>query len=61
MTPKAFLVGEATRALRYVDAYGKVVDLLVTRAEIATHMLDLSDDALARATFLRSRLDIVDA
>lgn len=61
MSPKAFLVGESTRALRAASAYERVVAYFVKRAEIAAHMLDLPDDELARATFLLATLKIGEA
>jgi hypothetical protein len=61
VTPKDFLIGEGTKALRAAHAYEAVVDSFVRRAEIAASMLDLSEDEIQRATFLRSHLFVATA
>ncbi len=57
-TPREFLVGEATQALRAANAYEKLTGAFVKRAEIASIMLDLTEDEMARATSLLPRLFI---
>jgi hypothetical protein len=60
VTGKELLLKEGISALRAADAFERAVRHLVQRAEILAEMTYLTDDEIARATFLRTRLFIAE-
>jgi len=61
MTAREMLIKDATECVRIAHAYEKAISVLLQRAEIMAHCVDLSDGEVGRMTFLREKVCIIQA